>query len=425
MTLSAAGVVVLGSGWLIAVLLVVILWSQRTQRRVDIRPPHRPQEIAQSMRPVEALVDGWLVDGNAVEVLQNGDAFFSRLIDRIDAAQHHVHFETYVWWKGEICNRLGAALCRRAEDGVDVRLLLDAFGSMTIDDALLESMRDAGCRVVMYHPFRLRTLGRLNKRDHRKVVVVDGRIGFVFGQGIATRWEGDAQDADHCRDTGLELTGPVVARLQSAFARQWMEASEEVLIQTSYFPALEATGDIPVHVIASSPRGGVSEVALLFRLMLSSASREVWVQTPYFSPGLDVVALIVAAAGRGVDVRLMLPGEPTDVAWVRRSGQHLYERLLAAGVRIFEFRRTMLHQKILLVDGKWAHVGSTNFDERSFDINAELSVGVLDQGVVAELRSAFENDLQDADERLLDSWRTRSWLDRTIDRLAFAAHQQL
>ncbi|MEM9554582.1 MAG: cardiolipin synthase [Acidobacteriota bacterium] len=409
---------------LLAILLGVLLWSSRTQRRIRMQPGRRPGPVDEILRPVEALTGGWLVDGIGVEIIQNG-AFFDRLLRDIAAARHSIHLEVYVWWRGEICERVADALSRRAREGIEVRLLVDAVGTRKMDDALDAQMREAGCRVARYHGFRLRTIGRLNKRDHRKAAIFDGRIAYVFGQGIAQEWVGDARDASEWRDTATRLRGPIVHHMQGAFAKQWMEETEEVIADLDYFPTLEPAGVARAQLVASSPRGGVSQVSLLYRLMIASTSRELWIQNPYFVPDPGLRHLLIDAARRGVDVRVMVPDSENDSWLVRHAARQTFDELLAGGVRLWLYHHTLLHQKIMLIDDVWAHIGSTNFDERSLDINAELSLGILDKSVVATLRAAWDDDLAGAVELDLDTWRRRSLGDRMASRLAYLVNDQL
>ena len=415
---------VLGALTILSALLALMLWSSRTQRDVYVRPGEVPPfpEVVPSL---EGLVAGSFVHGNRIEILQNGEEFFPALFREIEAATHSIHLESYVWWTGEICHRLAEALARQAERGIEVRLLLDAMGSLPMDSSLEKRMREAGVAFYRYHDFRFRTLGRLNKRDHRKLAVIDGRVGFVFSHGIAEQWEGCGDGPENWRDTGARLEGPIVGRIQSVFLQNWMEESEEVLADERYFPEPEAAGDVSAQVVASSPRGGISYVGLLYRLVVAAARQELLIQNPYFAPDHDMVDLLVAAARRGVTVRIMVPSSVTDSRLTLHAGHYQFERLLDAGVEIWEHHRTLIHQKILVVDGLWSHLGSTNFDERSFDINAEISLGMLDAGIAEELRGAFAADLEHSHRVDPAKWRRRSWRHRLIDRLCFLVHEQI
>lgn len=416
--------VALGLLSVLSVLLAYVLWSSRTQRDVvieslDVGP------FPDVVNALEGLVSGWFVEGNDVEILQNGDGFFPALLRDIEGATRFVHLESYVWWTGDICGRLSEALARQAERGIEVRLLLDAMGARPMDQSLAERMTEAGVSLHFYHDFRFRTLGRLNKRDHRKLAVIDGRIAFVFSHGIAEQWEGRGDSADSWRDTGARLIGPVVGRIQSVFLENWMEESEEVLSDDRYFPTVDPAGSVAVQVVSSSPRGGISNVSLLFRLVVAAAREELLIQNSYFAPDHDMVDLLVAAVRRGVRVRVMVPGAVTDSLLTLHAGHYQFARLLEAGVEIYQHQLTLVHQKVLVVDRLWCHLGSTNFDERSFDINAEISLGILDRGVSEELRHAFEDDLEQCEPIEPDAWVRRSLRHRIVDWACFLVHEQI
>lgn len=416
--------------WLLAVLLaalvllLLLLWSARRQRRGRVEVTHLGS-LQELVPTLSGLTRGWFVPGNRVTLLQNGDGFFPALLDDVAAARETVHLETYAWWRGEICRRLSEALAARARDGVEVRLLLDAFGSRPADGEDLDRMRSAGVRVVRFRPFELRALGRLNQRTHRKLAIFDGRVGYVFGHGFAAEWEGAGDGRRSWRDTAARLEGPAVGRLQAVFARNWVEETGEVLAGHRHFPELEAAGTVPCQVIPSLPSGGVSPANVLHKLAVAAANRELLIQNPYFCPDGDLVELMEDAADRGVRVRVMVPGPVTDSPMVQHAGHRWFRRLLTAGVEIHEFQPALNHQKVLVVDGAWCCLGSMNFDERSFDINAEVALGMLDEGMATALRDAFEADLERCHRLTLDEWRRRSAWHRLADGAAFLVHEQL
>jgi cardiolipin synthase len=363
--------------------------------------------------------------GNRVEVLQNGDGFFPRFFEDVAAARASIHLETYVWWEGEICERVANALAEKARQGVEVRLTLDAVGSNKGDDKLFEKMEKAGVKIAFFHPFKLQDLGLFNNRTHRKIAVFDGRIGYVFGHGFAEEWTGKGNDEKHWRDTGVRIEGPVVNAIQATFAENWVEQTSEVLLGEKYFPHLAPAGDVRAHVTASSPQGGVSRLELLFKLAINSAQKELLIQNPYFIPDGEMAGLIEKAADRGVKIRIMLPGAVTDSSVVRHAGHRRYEDLLEKGIEIYEFKPSLNHQKVMIVDGLWSHVGSTNLDDRSLDINDEASIGLIDTAVAGELREAFEQDLKVSERVTLEQWRKRSAWHRLIDRGSYLINEQL
>ncbi|HEX2252313.1 MAG TPA: phospholipase D-like domain-containing protein [Thermoanaerobaculia bacterium] len=406
------------------VLLVLALWSARAQRstRVHLGSFERFPDLLTS---ISALTNGWFVEGNAVRLLQNGEEFFPALLDAIHEAEDSIHLESYVWWKGDICFDVSAALAKKAKAGVEVRVLLDALGSMPADSKCMDDMEAAGVRLVKYHPVELRALGRLNQRTHRKLLVVDGRVAFVFSHGFAHQWMGCGDGPENWRDTGARLEGPIVGHVQAVFAQNWMEETAEVIFGERYFPELSAAGDVRCQIVASRPSGGASSVSVLHKLMIAAADHELLIQNPYFCPDHDMVRMLTEAAGRGVTVRVMVPGPVCDSRSVLHAGHFQFSKLLAAGVEIYEHQVTLIHQKVLVVDDLWSHLGSTNFDERSFDINAEISLGMLDAGVAERLSAAFEDDLRSCRRLDLASWRRRGLVHRVLDAAAFLVHEQL
>ncbi len=407
----------------VILLLVLLLWSAQRGRRVHLTFGEL-DTLREALPSIAGATHGVLMPGNRVELLQNG-AFFPVLLEAIAAARETVHLESYVWWKGAICVQVADALAAKAQQGVEVRLLLDASGSSRMDDELWTRMKDAGVKVAKYRPLRLSNLARINSRDHRKIVVVDGKVGFVFGHGIADQWTGDAEDREHWRDTGARVDGPIVGQLQSAFTENWVEETGEVLVGSRFFPKLEAAGPSQAHLAYHFQHGSVSAVDLLYRIAFLSAQQELWIQNPYLAPDPGVLHLLVDAAQRGVDVRVMLPGEVTDAQIVRHAGHRHFATLLRGGVRLFEYQRTLIHQKVMVVDGLWSHLGSTNLDNRSFESNDEISLGIVDAEIAGSLRQAFLADQRQCREITLPEWGRESWAHRMRDLVAWRLNEML
>ncbi len=410
----------------LAAVLAVLLWSSRRQRYT--RVPTAVLETPERLGVVLAgLTGAWPSEGNRVEVLRDGEGFYPALIAAIGGAERSVHLEVFAWWRGAVCHRVAEALAERARAGVAVRLLVDAIGSFEMEPELIDELRATGVQVVWFHPFRFRTLGRLNKRDHRKLAVVDGATAFVFGHGIAGEWDQGPDSEPPWRDLALRITGPATRQLQSVFAQNWMEESSELLADPDDFPESAPQGPLPLHVIASSPRGGVSNSSLYYRLMIAGAQRDLVLQNPYFAPGPEVAAMLEAAAQRGVRIRILLPGRFTDSPIVQRAGQRLFDRMLEAGVELYQSQQAFCHHKVLVVDGHWSYVGSANFDERSFDINAELGVAIPDPTFAAQLLDQVLPLFAPAEaERItIESWRQRSSWSRLVERFAYLLHDQL
>ncbi len=416
----------LAAGLYVAIvfILVLVIWSTRRERESHVRVPDLAS-LEEALPSIAGLTSSPILAGNRVEILQNGDEFFPALLQDVAAARETIHMETYVWWKGEICRRVAEALAAKARQGVEVRLLLDAVGAKDGDEKLFSMMEDAGVKLVLFHSFRLDDLGLYNNRTHRKLAVFDGRVAYVFGHGIAEEWTGHGQDEKHWRDTGLRLRGPIVGEVQSVFSENWLEQTAEPIVGEKYFPSLEPAGAVRAQMTASSPHGDVSRQELLFKLAIASAQKELVIQNPYFIPDGELIGLLGKAIKRGVDIRVMIPGAVTDSSIVRHAGHRYFEDLLRRGVKIYEYRPTLSHQKVLIVDRLWAHVGSANFDDRSLDINDEASVGVIDADVAGRLRQTFFEDLKQCDEVTLAQWLKRSAWHRFVDRDSYSINEQL
>jgi cardiolipin synthase len=404
--------------------LALLLWSTRREHESHVRVPD-VVDFKQDLASIANLTGSPILAGNRAEILQNGDEFFPALFRDIAAAKRTVNIETYVWWKGDICRQLAAALIAKAREGVEVRLTLDAVGSNQGENDLFEEMQKAGVKIAWFHPFRLGDLGFVNNRTHRKIAILDGRVAHVFGHGIAKEWTGHGQDEEHWRDTGVRLEGPIVAAVQGVFAENWIDSTAEVIAGEKFFPPLTAAGPVRAHVTASSPQGGVSQLELLLKLAIATAQEELLIQNPYFIPDPELVGLLEAAVKRGVAVRIMLPGPVTDSSIVRHAGHRFFEELLGHGIHIYEYQRTLIHQKVMVVDGEWSLVGSTNLDDRSLDINDEASVGMIDREVAATLQAAFRTDLAQCKELKLAEWRQRGAWHRLVDRVSYAVNEQL
>lgn len=386
---------------------------------LDALPP-----LGEELRTLAGLTGGAVSTGNDCQVLQDG-ALFPAMEADIAAAKCAVHLETFVWTAGQVERRFVELLSRKAREGVKVRLLVDAMGASGGDDENLERLADAGVELNSYCKPRWWNLRRFNHRTHRKLLIVDGAIGYTFGHGIADQWLGQGQDENHWRDTAVRVEGPAVQALQSVFMENWIEESHRVPAGDGGFPCLETKGESDAHVVSSASGDAVSSVALLYTVAIACAKREVIIQNPYFAPDDGVCELLGMMVKRGVAVHLMLPGAHTDSPFVRRAGCRLYEQLLEGGVRLYEFMPTLIHQKIVIVDEIWSHIGSTNFDARSLSLNEEVGIGIRDARIAQELKAAFENDLKRAKELTLDQWRRRPWYSRLIDWFAYQVHDQL
>jgi cardiolipin synthase len=405
--------------------LTIVLWSAERGEdpRLNVR---NAGEFSTLLPSIIGLTQSSLDAGNSIQLLENGDEFFPLLLRDIAAAKQSVHIESYIWWKGQICDQLAHALAAKAKEGVEVRLLVDASGGHKMDSELRKLMLGSGVKLIRFHRLSLANLGRLNNRDHRKETIIDGRIGYIGGFGLAAEWTGHGQDKDHWRDAGLRVEGPIVNRLQGAFSENWIEETGEIMAGEKYFPHLPAAGSTPAHLAYTSPTGGVSSVQVLYYLAIKAAKREIIIQNPYLLPDDDALQALAEAVKRGVDVKVMVPATTsTDSPIVQHASHHRYGLLLQNGIKIWEYKKTLLHQKVMIVDGVWSCVGSTNFDRRALQLNDEVSMGVLDAGLASQLKGVFDDDLKFCEERHFDEWQRRGFWHKAEDGLAYLGSSQL
>jgi len=365
-------------------------------------------------------------EGNRIEILNNGDAFYPAMLKGICQARCSVTIEAYIYWAGDIGRQFAQALADRAASGVSVKILLDAVGSSTIGDEILEVLEKGGCQLAWYNPARPYSLGRFNHRTHRKSLIIDGRVAFTGGAGIADHWMGNAQDHLHWRDIQIRLEGPAVVPLQTGFAHNWLQSTGEVITGFEFYPAIdEPAGTLAVQTILSSPETGASTARTFYYLSIAAARRKIYIANPYFIPDQGAIDLLVAAKGRGVDVRIMVAGIFNDNWMARQNSVRLYGPLLKAGIEIFEYNHTMLHQKTMVVDGVWSTVGTTNFDSRSFAHNEENNVCFCDAPLARELEAIFIADIKGCDRMTLDKWRTRPLVDKVAQNVASLFQEQV
>lgn len=408
------------------VVVVVMMNFHRPEKTLRHHVEHRHAiGDPQFRREMGAMLGPAIRDGNRVEVLQNGDEIFPAMLEAIRGARQTITFETYIYWSGETGKVFAEALGQRCRAGVAVHVMLDWAGSAKMEDALLRELVDAGVEVERYHPLRWYTVARLNNRTHRKLLVVDGRIGFTGGVGIADQWRGHAQDPDHWRDIHFRLEGPVVAELQAAFMDNWIKTTGRVLHGDGYFAPLQPAGDCKAQLFISSPSGGSASMRLMYMLSLAAATRTIDLEAAYFIPDRLVVAALVAARKRGVRVRVLVPGRYIDSVLVRIASKRRWGALLEAGIEIHEFTPTMMHNKLLILDGELVSVGSTNFDMRSFDLNDEASLNVYSREFGERMTAVMEADLRRARPCTLEAWKRRSLLRRVGEWLVRPLESQL
>ncbi len=366
-----------------------------------------------------------LVAGNRVEPLENGAQIFPAMLEAIRGAQRSVNFETYIYWSGHIGTAFADAMAERARAGIKVHLILDAVGSGKIDESALKTMSAAGVEIERYHAPSWHTLDRMNNRTHRKLLVVDGRVGFTGGVGIADKWDGSADSPAHWRDSHFRLEGPAVAEMQATFVDHWL-ATRGVLLQgADYFPPLTPAGDMRAQMIRSSVEDSAESVHVMYLLSIAAARKSILLSNSYFVPDQLTTAALVAAQKRGVDVEIIVPGPDIDSGVTRAASRRGWGPLLEAGIAIYEFQPTMFHCKVMVVDDIWTSIGSTNFDSRSFRLNDEANLNVFDSGLAARERRTFEADRARAHRVTLQEWSARSRWQRFKEWLADGLRSQL
>jgi cardiolipin synthase len=388
--------------------------------------PAAPLESEEFIRMLSALTNATLTSGNNVEVLTNGELFYEAELEAIRDAKKNINLEAYIFQKGRVADRFAEALIERARAGVQVNLVIDAIGSFATWNSYLKGMREAGVRIARYHPIRWFTIPRINNRTHRVLIIVDGLIGFVGGAGVADHWLYGKGKKNRWRDTMVRVKGSAVNDLQSTFVENWLEASGEILASTEYFPACPDAGNARAMIIDSSPSVGQSTRArVLFQTLLASARETIYINTPYFLPDRSARdEMVRAIRERGVQITIITPGSHSDHLLTRTSSQRLYGPLLKAGAKILEYKPSMMHAKVLIVDGKWSVVGSTNFDNRSFGLNDEVNLAVADPGLAARLQHDFAIDLADSESVSYEQWSRRSIFGRAHEWLGWILERQ-
>ena len=360
------------------------------------------------LQTMHALTGSALQGGNRIDLLENGDQIFPSMLAAIRAAKQTVNMEFYIYWDGEIARTFAELLAEKARAGVAVKVILDAVGSAPMSEEIIDFMRGNGVDLEWYHPIRWYTLSRVNHRTHRKLLIVDGRVGFTGGVGIADEWLGNAEDSNHWRETMVRVEGPAVTQMQFAFMDNWVKSRGEILTGLSYFPELPPSGDRLAQVIKSSPSEGVSSVKLLYTISIVSAKQSILIANAYFIPDRDTIRALEGAVRRGVSVKVIVPGVWTDTPIVRQASRWHYEMLLRRGIRIFEYQKTMMHSKTMVVDGIWTTIGSSNFDDRSFRLNDEVNVNIYDEEIAAQMEEMYERDLERSVEIKLGRFKRRS-----------------
>ena len=372
-----------------------------------------------------ALSDPVLLLGNKIKLLQNGDEYFPAMLQAIRAARKTINFEAYIFYSDPVGDQFRDALCERAQSGVEVRVLLDGLGSgWRLNNSDVGLMKKAGCKFAYYHPTHSWRVDRTNRRTHRRILVTDGKLGFTGAIGFAEKWSGHAQDKNHWRDAQMRIQGPLVHKLQAAFQEHWVKTFGEALTGADQFPALSSDGDLKAQLV-SSRSFSMAPVPLIQAVAFTAAQKRIWITNSYCTPTSDQVEQLVKAVQRGVDVRILLPGENNDQPLTKSAGRAAYGKMLEGGVKIFEYQPTMIHEKSMVIDGLFSMLGSSNLDARSSEINEELDVVVYDQEFGGEMEAIFEKDLQQSREYTLQEFKNRSLWERTTEWLMLPFRSQL
>ena len=407
-----------------AVLLVINFMGGEKKIERRLTRVHGVENV-QFPHELGAMLGPAMIGGNRVQVLKNGDQIFPPMLNAIRGAQTTITFESYIYWSGDIGREFSEALSERARSGVKVHVLLDWVGSAKMDDSLMQAMVDAGVQIRKFHPPHWSHLGRLNNRTHRKILVTDGRTAFTGGVGIAPHWTGNAQDPDHWRDTHFQVEGPVVAQMQSVFLDNWIKATGDVLHGPNYFPVIAPVGTQVAQMFSSSPTGGSESMQLMYLLAITAATRSIDLSASYFVPDELMLRTLIEAVKRGVKVRIIVPGEHIDSDTVRSASRAMWGGLLSAGVVIAEYQPTMFHCKVMIVDQLLVSVGSTNFDNRSFRLNDEATLNVIDSAFAVQQTQIFEDDMKLSRQITFAEWSNRPLREKLGERLASLLRSQL
>ena len=378
-----------------------------------------PPQVSDSLfaHSIELFTGTHLDEGNKIEILLNGEGTYPKLWKDIESAKKTLTVQMYYSQPGVVADTMKKYLVDRAKAGVRVLLLLDAFGSQPLKKDWIADLRNAGVEVAWLRPLRWYTLHKATQRSHVRVVVVDGRVGYTGGFGLADYWLGDGKHKDQWRETNVRFYGPTVAALQAAFAAGWAETTGELLTGDIFFPpvAFEDRGNVKAGLMHSLPTIGSTPAERFLALTIAGSRKTLYITNSYFVPNTDFCDLLIKAAHRGVDVRVLTVGKETDVKTTWYAGRALYEKLLAGGVKIYEYQPTMMHAKTIVVDGLWSAMGSMNFDNRSIAFNNESQILALDAGIGQQMDQIFLNDLQYAKEMKLEEFKKRPWTGKVLE----------
>ena len=379
---------------------------------------------------IVAHTDAPIIGGNRIDILLNGDETFPAMLRDIKSARQTITLAQYLYEGGALANELAQAFAERCRSGVQAHILLDSQGSRPLPEEIPQLMRDAGCKVEFFRRVQVPQvvliwrLLRYNYRNHRRILVIDGKLGYTGGYGISQAWTGNGRIPEHWRETNARIEGPLVNDLQAAFVGSWFEATGALLGGPGYFPSLEPRGNVAAQIVKSSPVGGSFQNYMLILLSIASAKRSIMITNPYFIPDDKIINALLAAARSGVRVTVLVPGK-IDVKLTYRASRRNYGEMLKGGIDIYEYQPALMHAKTMVVDGVWATVGSTNMDNRSFAFNEELNLAVYDRNLASKLEEIFREDLKYSKKITYDAWAARPWRERFFELFAYPLQEQL
>jgi cardiolipin synthase len=410
------------AGLVIGVLLLNLL--PQDEQLVHPLGPLSPVDSPQFRREIGNLLGPAIIEGNAVADFQNGAEIFPAMLEAIRSARHSVDMETYIYWSGETSRQFVAALTERARAGVRVHVIADWVGSSRMHADVVKALRAGGVHFEYFHPLRWYDVDRINNRTHRKLLIVDGRVAFTGGVGIADAWRGHGDRPDIWRDMQIRITGPGAAQMQAVFEDNWITATGQALLGPEYYPQVAPAGDVAVQTVASSPEGGSENMQLMYLMAIDGARRTIDLEAAYFVPDGLTMSALQRALARGVRIRLVVPGPYVDSELINHASQNSWGEMLRAGAKIYRFQPAMFHNKLMVVDSYLTIAGSANFDNRSFSLNDESNINVFDHAFAAHMEEVIERDISRSKELTLEQWRHRPWTRRMLDWLSALGQAQ-
>lgn len=377
------------------------------------------------MKSMGELLGPPLYSGNKIIHLENGNEIFTSMLEAINSAKKSITFETFIYWEGNIGKEFASSLSKKALEGVKVHVMLDWLGSRRMDQSAIDQMKKSGVHVEYYHPLRWYNVTRINNRTHRKILIIDGKIGFTGGVGIADEWSGNAEDEKHWRDSHFRVEGPVVNQLQAAFMDNWNSVNPTVLHGNDYFPEIPKMGNSIAQVFKSSPQEGSGSVRLMYLYSIVHAKKSIMIANAYFVPDSHVRKLLIEASKRGVKIEVIVPGDKIDTEIARKASMATWGEMLQANIDIYQYQPTMFHCKYMIVDGMWISVGSTNMDNRSFRLNDEANLNIIDKNWAQEMVAVFNKDKNASEKITYEQWKKRPLLSKILEALSFVMSPQI